>query len=89
MDDEWNGNRNGSENGGSAFPFVSQGGYEQHQLIDEGMSLRDWFAGQALTGELAALKPLGLTYGQCENYAAQAFMLADAMLAARNANRGA
>jgi hypothetical protein len=42
------------------------------------MSLRDWFAGQALTG-LASTYP---SY-QIETLAAQAYRLADAMLKAR------
>ena len=39
--------------GGSAFPFVSQGAIASHQCCDPGMTLRDWFAGQALARLLA------------------------------------
>lgn len=44
-----------------------------------GMSLRDYFAGQALTGLLAA----GEMWGTFENYASCALSHADAMLAER------
>jgi hypothetical protein len=51
-------------------------------FAQEGMTLRDWFAGQALTGTV--LSPLGqggrLTY---ESTARDAYCYADAMLAAR------
>jgi hypothetical protein len=43
----------------------------------QGMSLRDWFAGQALTG-LLANRSMNLTYA-----AEVAYNMADAMLAAR------
>ena len=33
--------------GGPAFPFVSHGGWHEHQSCDQGMSLRDYFAGQS------------------------------------------
>lgn len=45
-----------------------------------GMTLRDWFAGQALCGLLADTKCDGL----CESeYAEQAYLCADAMMEAR------
>jgi len=46
----------------------------------EGMSLRDWFAGQALQGLLAGAADADCT---AADYARDAFMMADAMLAAR------
>lgn len=62
--------------GGPAFPVV-----EVHPVhgsrIDMGMSLRDWFAGQALAGLIA----------QCnmpnEVYSRMAYTLADTMLQQR------
>ena len=47
---------NNIETGGSAYPFtennyIGDGMYEES--INEGMTLRDYFAGQALTGLLA------------------------------------
>jgi hypothetical protein len=82
------------DNGGSAFPS------EQHECLDGswnqtydcGMSLRDWFAGQAL---------MGLVAGMGENERADtldevlggkriskaAFMYADAMILARKSGQ--
>lgn len=49
---------------------------------EKGMSLRDWFAGQALIGIIA--RPLSPGEGLCEHSIAQgAYEYADAMLAAR------
>ena len=72
------------EDGGPAFPTDpnTQPGFYQHH----GMSLRDWFAGQALAGWLAS-------FGESARYpvekgsqgitTANAYAMADAMLAAR------
>ena len=65
------------KDGGAAFPH---GEVINNSLIYEGecgMSLRDWFAGQALAGTLpgAMLNP--------EDYARLAYRMADAMLAIR------
>lgn len=60
--------------GGQAFP-VSMGSHNWR----EGMSLRDYFAGQALAGELS--KPDG--YVTPEKLATYAYRIADAMLLAR------
>jgi hypothetical protein len=59
-----------------------------------GMTLRDWFAGQALTGASAGLySGSELTTATARMLAKEAFMLADAMLATRTvdapAGRGA
>jgi hypothetical protein len=73
--------------GGNAFP--TEGGDGSGVYPDPGMSLRDWFAGQALSGITAGLCS-GASVGDrafdrlafC--HAAQdAYMLADAMIAAR------
>jgi len=64
--------------GGPAFPFSA---LARRQLVEsiyrdnEGMSLRDWFAGQALAG-LCARTP--------DASSAWAYQLADAMLAERS-----
>ena len=66
------------QNNGPAFPYCEQdgqGGYEQHQ----GMSLRDYFAGKALAGLLAS----GEDSIDAETNAHDAYIIADAMLAAR------
>lgn len=48
--------------------------------IEAGMSLRDWFAGQALSGMCTAAGYQGLPWDEVSK---QAFAAADAMLAAR------
>ena len=42
--------------GGPAFPIA----VGDHEYVADGMTLRDWFAGQALTGTLLAPGQLGL-----------------------------
>lgn len=59
--------------GGPAFPI----GYGQGRDISPGMSLRDWFAGQAI------LCVLGYATGDNEAVATECYQIADAMLAAR------
>jgi hypothetical protein len=61
------------EQGGSAFPNGDRTIFSQPE---PGMTLRDWFAGQALMGFLAA--------GECgSGWADDAYEMADAMLKAR------
>ena len=63
--------------GGPAFPLPDKL-YEHSEISPFGMSLRDWFAGQALTS---------METTDCTDYAeiaAEAYRIADAMLAARN-----
>jgi hypothetical protein len=67
--------------GGPAFPSgkSEKTGYENTLPYYEGMTLRDLFAGQALTGMLDR------TYGmKIEIIAARSYEMADAMIAARN-----
>ena len=69
------------DDGGPAFPSgkSEKTGYENTLPYYEGMTLRDWFAGQALAGMLDR------AYGiKCEIIAARSYEMADAMLAARN-----
>lgn len=84
-------------NGGPAFPgkainFRDEDGVLQRRYdIYEGMSLRDWFAGQALAGWLSSFPPVARvdmtspTVG--ESVAEVAYYFADAMLAERKATR--
>jgi len=59
--------------GGPAFPRHAYDGHD-------GMTLRDWFASQALAGLLAKY---GLGEAEPESMAADSYAYADAMLAAR------
>jgi hypothetical protein len=61
--------------GGPAFPGP------ETTTNPQGMSLRDWFAGQALAGMLADHERNGYP----KDYAKNAYLFADAMIAARNA----
>jgi hypothetical protein len=62
--------------GGPAFPLA----VTNDTLDYHGMSLRDWFAGQALAGMLAA----GDNYGSASQ---AAYQYADSMIERREANR--
>jgi hypothetical protein len=72
-------------NGGPAFPesTSAEGPYG-------GMSLRDWFAGQALTGIVTLAGNLGTRGAEtlAEAAARQAYAAADAMLAKRSQTEG-
>lgn len=83
------------DDGGPAFPSEDfEHGFHQDTIIKHsGMTLRDWFAGQALAGMLAngfqpdeAFKRNGLgakrDWGK-DTYVSASYRLADAMLAAR------
>lgn len=58
---------------------------EREVLIQEGMSLRDYFAGQALAGMIAAEGEAG--FYRPETAAVRSYEVADAMLAARSNGR--
>jgi len=65
------------DDGGPAFPNNDQNG-----CAFAGMTLRDWFAGQALAGMLDR------TYGiPVSIIAERSYQMADAMLAAREGNQ--
>jgi hypothetical protein len=66
-----------TNDGGPAFPTVARdGNWQPHH---DGLSLRDYFAGQALAGILAAAN-----FGSTKDWIGQkVYEAADAMLAAR------
>jgi hypothetical protein len=64
-----------TKNGGAAFPTSYDGG-------DDGMTLRDYFAGQAMLGLLSANTPTP-TDDPHRVIAIGAYLVADAMLAER------
>lgn len=68
------------ENGGPAFPTA----------MAEGMSLRDYFAGQALAGWLASYPPETshpVSRNKAADIAELSYEMADAMIKAREANK--
>lgn len=72
------------ENGGPAYPCTAAlktGG----NAVFSGLTIRDWFAGQALCGILASFPPDAnfATVGSKMALALDGYALADAMLAAR------
>ena len=66
--------------GGPAFPRASSN-YAQPQ---DGMSLRDWFAGQALAGIMANSKLMIVLDEKKQDPAFCAYQMADFMLSERN-----
>ena len=69
--------------GGPAFPRVPWDVNDYTGDGSPGMSLRDYFAGQALAGMLAD----STRQGSLGNYAEDAYKFADAMLAEREKER--
>lgn len=70
--------------GGPAFPTTWDANHNAALQTQDGMSLRDWFAGQVLAS--AAALPIGLA--DCAFRARLAYQMADAMLAARLSQEG-
>lgn len=69
------------DDGGPAFPLFTPAG-QYAPRAESGMSLRDWFAGQALAGLIAC--HTGLEAPPDDGYAAEsAYDYADAMLVER------
>lgn len=71
------------KDGGPAYPNLKAHDSGPRDARNGGMSLRDWFAGQALVGILSG--PMNLTRTNKERVIADTFLIADAMLAAREA----
>lgn len=74
----------GKNTGGAAFPLSRESSMSKNY---EGMTLRDYFAGQALQGIIASgifVDPDGLFTGNAAPVMAEAaYLLADAMIAER------
>lgn len=70
------------ENGGSAFPNLVET-LQTGDIIrfQPGMTLRDWFAGQAISG-VCSPAPDGWSLSP-QDHAAWAYQIADAMMEAR------
>jgi hypothetical protein len=76
------------EDGGSAYPLPVHLSLEGDEHIAyPGMSLRDWFAGQAITGVIrqCAQDLRHRDDAPADYFAMKAFEIADAMIAARKA----
>jgi hypothetical protein len=73
------------DDGGPAFPMPGHESKGYEYATQDGMSLRDWFAGQALA-RLADIEHVGKDgdFSACGEFA---YRFADAMLAARKAAR--
>lgn len=71
-----------------AFPFVAYskraGSEAIYSDVTKGMTLRDWFAGQALIGLCAARGHTEIRESCGAAFADAAYVMADAMLAARS-----
>ena len=75
--------------GGSAFPHPEVARVQDGRCVvadaDTGMSLRDWFAGQALVGWIASTRDPEASEWDGTWWARKAYETADAMLKAREA----
>lgn len=72
--------------GGHAFPQTVRNWNDSTSGLEQrGMSLRDWFAGQALSGMFHALHERAFMACDPAAVASRTYEIADAMLAARSA----
>lgn len=76
-----------TNNGGPAFPNVPTEVSDQCTSWDMGMSLRDYFAGQALAGIMANAKLVAVLAESKQDPASCAYEMADYMLAERQKER--
>lgn len=65
--------------GGSAFPMIGEGPEDKFPIENHGMSLRDYFAGQAMIGIMHAGG-----WGDFCTLAKKSYEIADSMLEARD-----
>lgn len=68
-----------------AFPLRARDDGSVFERSQEGMSLRDWFAGQALVGIVTNALGKG-AHANSETFAFGAYEIADAMLAQRTSD---
>lgn len=66
------------DTGGAAFPMLGNVGHNSEWQLDNGMTLRDYFADQAMKEVDWKDRPLNESADDC-------YQVADAMIAARNA----
>ena len=74
------------DDGGSAFPkahTVADANHAHFKVGQQGMSLRDYFAAQAMNGIIAEANPSNAT----DWVAVESYAIADAMLSAREASK--
>ena len=77
---------NDTANGGPAFPRpISVSSIGDTSWDQDGMSLRDYFAGQAMVGIVGNFEEAADAAAKADAVAEDAYILADAMLKARNA----
>lgn len=69
------------ETGGQAFPMLGNVGYNSDWQLEEGMTLRDYFAAKAMQGTLTNHE---WNHWSTEQHVEYAYGVADAMLKARN-----
>lgn len=67
--------------GGQAFPMLGNVGYNSDWQLEEGMTLRDYFASMVMSGVQSGQN---LNKWDPTEYAEYAYEVADAMLKARN-----
>lgn len=74
------------KHGDPAFPFPAVSDIDGNVIYpgEDGMSLRDYFAGQALAGMIRATPGVPVLYGEMAHHA---YQYADAMLAERGKQR--
>lgn len=70
-------------NGGQAFPCLERGG-NGLDLVDGGMTLRDYFAAKAMQGDISSMQAHEDPASAAHHIAARAYAVADAMLKERN-----
>ncbi|HGM6877930.1 hypothetical protein I5L47_26315 [Serratia marcescens] len=77
----------GKETGGQAFPMLGNVGYNSDWQVEDGMTLRDYFAAKVMQGTFASgtRVTIGTNHEEEMFGLAKAFYsMADAMLKARN-----